>query len=124
MAIPEFSVDMDIISKLGDYPGSDNNLTPDGFRKKFDQAGKYVQEYINTILLPYLNQLVDVKALLNGILDPTLTQADKAAPAQTVGIWPKIFPMMFKSNRQVYLRKQCKVALMSLEVNSHLPQTL
>lgn len=85
MAIPEFNVDMDIISKLGDYPGSDNNLTPDGFRRKFDQAGKYVQEYINTILLPYLNQLVDVEALLNGILDPTLTSEDKAAPAKTVG---------------------------------------
>lgn len=85
MAIPEFSVDMDIISKLGDYPGPDNNLTPDGFRKKFDQAGKYVQEYINTILLPYLNQLVDVEELLKGILDPTLTSPDKAAPAKTVG---------------------------------------
>lgn len=84
MAIPEFNVDMDIIAKLGDYPGSDNNLTPDGFRKKFDMAGNFIKEYINTILLPHLNQLVDVQALLNGILDPTLTQADKAAPAKNV----------------------------------------
>lgn len=85
MAIPEFDVDMDIISKLGDYPGSDNNLTPDGFRKKFDMAGNFIKEYINTILLPHLNQLVDVQSLLDGILDPTLTQPGKAAPAKNVG---------------------------------------
>lgn len=85
MAIPEFNVDMNIISKLGDFPGSDDGLTPDGFRSKFDMAGQFVQEYINTILLPHLNQLVDVQALLDGILDPTLTQPDKAAPAKYVG---------------------------------------
>lgn len=85
MAIPQFNVDMDIISKLGDYPGSDDGLTPAGFRGKFDMAGKFLKEYINTILLPELNQLVDVEALLAGILDDTLTQADKAAPAKYVG---------------------------------------
>lgn len=85
MAIPEFKVDMDIISKLGEYPGADDGLTPDGFKKKFDLAGKYIQEYINTILLPNLNQIVDVESLLNGILDPTLTQPDKAARAKEVG---------------------------------------
>ena len=85
MAIPEFGVDLDIISKLGDYPGSDDGLTPSSFRAKFDMAGNFLKEYINTILLPELNQLVDVEALLAGILDATLTQADKAAPAKDVG---------------------------------------
>jgi len=85
MAIPEFEVDMDIISKLGEYPGSDDGLTPAGFKAKFDLAGKFLKEYINTILLPHMNQLVDVEALLSNILDPTLTQADKAAPAKQVG---------------------------------------
>lgn len=85
MAIPQFNVDMDIIAKLGDFPGSDDGLTPAGFRAKFDMAGNFLKQYINTILLPELNQLVDVEALLNGILDPTLTQADKAAPAKEVG---------------------------------------
>lgn len=105
MAIPKFDVDMDIIAKLGDYPGSDNNLTPDGFRKKFDLAGKFLKEYINTILLPHLNQLVDVESLLNGILDPTLTQEDKAAPAKYVGDTLRNLGAQFSINQAIYFEK-------------------
>lgn len=105
MAIPQFNVDLDIIAKLGDYPGSDDNLTPDGFRKKFDMAGNFIKEYINTILLPQLNQLVDVEALLNGILDPTLTQADKAAPAKHVGDTLRNLATQFDINQAMFFEK-------------------
>lgn len=73
MGIPTFDVDMDIISKLRDYPGADDGLTPDAFRAKFDLGGKLIQEYINTILLPNINMTTDVDALVNGVQDKLST---------------------------------------------------
>lgn len=67
MGIPTFDVDMNIISKLRDYPGADDGLTPDAFRAKFDLAGKLIQEYINSILLPNINITTDVDALLDAV---------------------------------------------------------
>lgn len=67
MGIPTFDVDMNIIAKLRDYPGSDDGLTPDAFRARFDLAGKLIQEYINTILLPNINMTTDVDALVEGV---------------------------------------------------------
>lgn len=85
MALPKFEDDLAFISKLGDYPGSDNNLTPEQFRERFDMAALLIQEYLNNQLVPGLDQLVDVQALLNGILDSTLSLADKAANAKATG---------------------------------------
>ena len=67
MAIPTFDVDMNIIANLGDYPGADDGLTPEAFRERFDLAGKLIQEYINTILLPNINMTSDVDALVAGV---------------------------------------------------------
>ena len=67
MAIPKFNVDMDIISKLGDYPGADDGLTPAQFREKFDLGGKLIQEYINTQLVPNINMTTDVDSLIEGV---------------------------------------------------------
>ena len=108
MAIPKFQVDMEIISKLGDYPGSDNGLTPASFRRQFDLAGIFLKEYINDILLPNLDQLVDVEALLNGILDATLTQADKAAPAKLVGDRINQIQMNANINQALFFQKTIK----------------
>lgn len=55
MAIPQFSDDLAIISKLGDNPGGDNNLTTDAFRKKFDEAPLLIQKFINEVLIPAAN---------------------------------------------------------------------
>ena len=55
MAIPRFETDLEIISKLGDNPGSDNNLTTDALRRKFDEAPLLIQEYINDVLIPEAN---------------------------------------------------------------------
>lgn len=85
MAIEKLSADLNIISKLGDYPLSDDGLEPDQFKAKFDEAGKIIKQYINEVLIPSLDELVDVDALLKGILDTTLTKADKAANARATG---------------------------------------
>lgn len=85
MAIPKFEADMDIISKLSDYPRASDGLTPDAFKEKFDMAGKLLKDYINNVLIANLDQIVDVEALLGSILDTTLTQPDKAAEAKAVG---------------------------------------
>lgn len=85
MAIEKLSSDLNIISKLGDYPLADDGLEPDRFKAKFDEAGKIIKQYINEVLIPSLDELVDVDALLRGILDTTLTKADKAANAKATG---------------------------------------
>jgi len=85
MAIPKFLSDLNIIAKLGDYPGSDDNLSTDQFKAKFDEAPLLIQKYINDVLIPNLDQLVDVQALINAILDSTLTEPGKAADAKAVG---------------------------------------
>lgn len=85
MAIEKLSSDLEIISKLGDYPLADDGLEPDQFKAKFDEAGKIIKQYINDVLIPSLDALVDVDALLKDILDTTLTKADKAANAKATG---------------------------------------
>lgn len=105
MAIPIFEVDMDIISKLGEHPLSDDGLTPESFKATFDLAGKYIKEYINTILVPNLNSIVDVQALLDNILDESLTQADKAAPAKYVGDLIRSLSTQFNINQADFFKK-------------------
>ena len=85
MAIPKFLEDLAIISKLGENPGADNGLSTSAFRAKFDEAALKIQKYMNEVLIPNLDMLVDVSALLNSILDKTLSVPDKAAEAKTVG---------------------------------------
>ena len=85
MAIKKFDTDLNIISKLSDYP-SEDSLETDAFKRKFDLGPNLLKEYINNVLIPALDQIVDVEALLNGILDPTLTKEDKAARAREVGL--------------------------------------
>lgn len=85
MAIQNFDADLNIISKLSDYP-SDDGLETDAFKAKFDLGPNLLKDYINNVLIPALDQIVDVEAMLNGILDPTLTKEDKAARAREVGI--------------------------------------
>ena len=85
MAIPLMEEDVEVISKLGDVPGSDDGLSTAQLKARFDLAAVRIKRYINETMLPHLNQLVDVKALLNGILDSTLSLADKAANAKATG---------------------------------------
>lgn len=52
--LPQFSEDMDIIQKLGDTPGTDNNLDWKQLQAKFDEAGNLIKTYLNSIV-PLLN---------------------------------------------------------------------
>ena len=85
MAIPKFDSDVAIISKLGDYPRADDALSPDEFKAKFDAAAILIKDYINNVLIKNLDELVDVQALLDSILDTTLSKSDKAAAAKATG---------------------------------------
>lgn len=106
MAIPKFEVDMDIIAKIPEYP-ADGGFTPETFKKQFDLAGKYLQEYINTILLPELDKTVDVDALIADILDESLSDPEKAAPAKIVG------DLLRKSASQAMMAKTFERAVRS-----------
>lgn len=46
---PMFDEDMDIIQKLGDSPGSDNNLDWKELQAEFDKGGNLVKAYLNTL---------------------------------------------------------------------------
>ena len=52
MAIQQFNEKLNIIEQLSDFPGSEDGLTPQEFKKKFDLAGILIKEYINTVLIP------------------------------------------------------------------------
>lgn len=59
MAIPKLIDDLAIISKLGDNPGTDNNLSAAELRGKFDEAGLIIQQYINDVLAPSFDASTD-----------------------------------------------------------------
>lgn len=47
--IPYFEKDMEIIGKLGDTPGTDDNLDWRELQAKFDEGGKATKEYLNKV---------------------------------------------------------------------------
>ena len=85
MAIPKMEDDVEIIAALGDVPGSDDGLSSQQLKEKFDLAAVRLKNFINNILIPELNMIVDVKALLESIIDKTLSKSDMAADAKATG---------------------------------------
>lgn len=85
MAIPKLETDVQIVSKIPNYPGSEGGLSPDAFKAKFDEAPQIIKDFINNVLIAELNSMVDVQALLNNVLDSTLTLPDKAANSKVTG---------------------------------------
>lgn len=59
MAISTLNDDLNIIAGLGDNPNTDNNLTADELKAKFDAAPLIIQKFINEILVPVVNQNTD-----------------------------------------------------------------
>lgn len=53
--LPSFEEDLNIIQKLGDTPGTDNNLSSAELKAKFDEAGNRLKNYLNRIV-PMLNE--------------------------------------------------------------------
>ena len=85
MAIPQLTKDIAYISKLGDYPNTQNNLSAEELRKRFDQAALDIQAYLNETLSPYINNIIDVEAFLTSIIDYSLTKENYVADAKAVG---------------------------------------
>lgn len=56
MAIPTLNDNLNIIAGLGDNPNTDNNLTADELKERFDAAPLIIQKFINDILVPAVNQ--------------------------------------------------------------------
>lgn len=54
--LPSFEEDMDIIQKLGDTPGTDNNLSAGELKARFDRAGNLLKTYLNKIV-PMINNV-------------------------------------------------------------------
>lgn len=81
MAIPFFNDEVDIISKLGTNPGSDDNLTEAQFKAKFDEAANLLKTFLNDILIPNINQTIDVESLLAAAIDNTVSMRNKSAEA-------------------------------------------
>lgn len=54
MSLPKFETDISYISKLDDEPNDVGGLDASQLKAEFDKAGLNIQEYINDVLLPYL----------------------------------------------------------------------
>ena len=72
MALPFFEEDMDIISRLGDYPGSEDGLTPKDFKARFDLAGNLIKKFLNEVIIPNFNVAIDIDELTNFVLKKVL----------------------------------------------------
>lgn len=46
--------DLAVITKLSDYPGSQDGLSADQFKAKFDEAALIIQDYLNGVIVPAL----------------------------------------------------------------------
>lgn len=83
MAIPIFSNDLAIISKLSDYPGSGDGLTTEQFKAKFDESGLALQNYINNTLIPGIESSVSEKGLLSQIAAQLATKLSLSGGSMT-----------------------------------------
>lgn len=71
MNLTFFEKDMNIISALGDNPNSDNNLTAQDLKDKFDEGGKALKTFINSTLIPeiqtaFAEYIDEVDTLIGG----------------------------------------------------------
>ena len=65
MKIPEFTEDLEIVSKLGDNPGADNGLTAEGLKAKFDEGPLLLKRFLNSVLIAKLNEIFAEGGQLN-----------------------------------------------------------
>lgn len=73
---------VEIIQALGDNPNTDDGLSSEELKMKFDEAARIIKSYLNDILVPYINKQSEA---LSKELDPSLTRDDLAAQAKAVG---------------------------------------
>ena len=79
--ITQFTEDVEVIQKLGDHPNSDDGISADELKAKFDQAGSAIKQYLNEQVVPAVQELQE------GIskVDKTLTQEGYFADAKATG---------------------------------------
>lgn len=80
MSIEKMSADLKIIQKLGTFPNTDDNLTAEELKEKFDEAGLKIQSYINGTLTPAVAAIQEQGAKLEG----DAAAADKAVYMPTL----------------------------------------
>jgi len=67
MAIPKMEEDVEVISKLGDIPGSDDGLTTQELKHRFDLGAVLIKDFINNVLIPGIENAVDEDGLLSKV---------------------------------------------------------
>lgn len=63
---PEFLDDVEVISKLGDNPGSDDDLTADQLKAKFDEAPVAIKAYLVRLVETLENLFSDSGGAISG----------------------------------------------------------
>lgn len=53
----DFTGDLSVIEKLGDFPNTDDGLSPENLKKKFDEGPKMLGQYLNEELVPAVRAL-------------------------------------------------------------------
>lgn len=56
--IPQFTDDLGFISRLGDNPNTDDGLSSKALKEEFDKAPKLIQQFINSYVIPALNNYI------------------------------------------------------------------
>lgn len=64
--LPLFEKDMDIIQKLGDTPGTDDNLDWKQLQAKFDEGGNLLKDYLNMVISELNRVFVNEGAFVSG----------------------------------------------------------
>lgn len=87
MALQKFNDDLNIIAKLGDNPRTDNGLSTQGFKSKFDEAGLALQSFINDTLIPGIeNTAPGLYSVTMGLAAVVLTVSGWSENTQTVSV--------------------------------------
>ena len=58
MAIPQMTDDLNIIGGLGNNPNTDDGLSPEELKAKFDEAAKLIQSFLNATMIPEINSII------------------------------------------------------------------
>lgn len=86
MALQRFNDDLNIIAKLGDNPRTDDGLSTQGFKAKFDEAALKAQQFINNVLIPGIESTVSEDGLLAQIAAALSKKLDLAGGTMTGAI--------------------------------------
>lgn len=84
MAIPKMTDDLAVIQKLSDLPNTEDGLTADDLKAKFDEAALTIQAYLNKMLVPAVQAENIPFTETNAIRAATIQAAIEDVQAQIV----------------------------------------